>query len=315
MASRCKQHPCQNFASSKYDGLCNSCGGLFGAPRPPTVDASRNTEVAAVIDAANTHPNSAAEVDAKLARSLAAAHTFAAACPEDKRRGNFVPFRFQRKVDGEELAFALGDGVFVGSEYGAADLALLRGLGVSLVVNVTTGGRLVPNFGEHVEGFEVTYVNFGLDDRIGTAVGDVLAALRDVSARIELCVTEGRRVFVHCSAGLCRSTTLVMAWLMAGRRRLSLGAAVACLTAARGRPPVISASYASALARFEREAAASRGEPVPAAPTFDFSDNFVEDVSVEAGQSSLQLAPETDVRRMLKEENGDADAVFRRLLP
>jgi hypothetical protein len=279
------------------------------------VDPSRNTAVAAAIDPVSTQPNSDAETEAKLARSLAAARTFADACPEEKRRGDFVPFRFQRKVDGEELAFALGDGVFVGSEYGAADIGLLRGLGVSLVINVTTGSRLVPNFGESIPGFDVSYVNFRLDDRIGTDVDAIMAAMRDSSARIEKYLTEARRVYVHCSAGLCRSTTLVMAWLMAGRRRLSLAAALASLTSARGRPPVISASYASALIRFEREVAAARGAPVPTVPTADFNENFVEDVAVEAGDQSLQLAPEAEIRRLLKEKNGDADAVFRVLLP
>jgi hypothetical protein len=54
---------------------------------------------------------------------------------------------------------------------------------------------------------------------------------------------------------------------------------------------------------------------VPTVPTADFNENFVEDVAVEAGDQSLQLAPETEIRRLLKEKNGDADAVFRVLLP
>lgn len=310
MASRCKNAPCENFAAAQNDFVCNSCRS--GAP--PTVDPSRNTAVAAALDSGSILPNTDAEVRAKLANSLVAAASFADGCPKDKRRGNFVPFRFQRKVDAEELAFEVGGGVFVGSEYGAADVGLLRGLGVSLVINVTTGSRLVPNFGESVEGFDVSYVNFHLDDRIGTDVGAVLSAMRGASARIELCLSESRRVFLHCSAGLCRSASLAMAWLMAGRG-MTLAAAVSALTSARGRPPVISASYASALAEFEREVAASRGDPVPASPTADFSDNFVEDVSIEAGPQSLQLAAEADVRRMLLEQKGDADAVFRRLLP
>ena len=135
MALRCSNTPCQNFASANNNFLCNSC--RQGAP--PTVDPSRNTAVAAALDPASTEPNSDAEIDAKLARSIAAARTYADACPEDRRRGHFVPFRFQRKVDGEELAFALGDGVFVGSEYGASDVGLLRGLGISLIINVTAG--------------------------------------------------------------------------------------------------------------------------------------------------------------------------------
>ncbi len=106
-----------------------------------------------------------------------------------------------------------------------------------------------------------------------------------------------------------------MAWLTAGRRRLSLASAVQSLTAAIRRHPVISASCASALIRFKREAAAARGKAAPAVPTADFNDNFVEDVSVEAGAQSLQLAPEADIRCLLQECNGDADAVFRTPLP
>ncbi len=64
-----------------------------------------------------------------------------------------MPFRCQRKVDGEELAFALGDGVFVGSEFGASDVGLLQGVEISLIINVTTGSRLVPNVGQSVAGF------------------------------------------------------------------------------------------------------------------------------------------------------------------
>lgn len=289
--------------------MCSQCA----AGGSPTVDAARNAEIAAVL--ASTEPNSAAECDAKLARSLEVARAYADDCPADQRRGDFVPFRFQRKVLGEELAFALGDsGVYVGSEYGAADVSLLRGLGISRVINITTGSRKVPNFGEHVAGFEVAYKNVHLDDRIGTDVGDVVSAMHAAAADIEAWLAEGRRVLVHCSAGLCRSTTLAMGWLMAGRRRLSLSAAVAAMSAARGRPPVPSASYASALARFEREAVEARGELPPAAPTADFTEGFVDDFAVESGAQSLQLAPEAVLRRMLKDANGDADAVFRKLL-
>ncbi len=151
-------------------------------------------------------------------------------------------------------------------------------------------------------------MNFEHDNRICTDVSAGLASMRIASDRLEQCMTKNRLVFEHCSAGLCRSTTLVIAWLTAGRRRMSLASAVQSLTAARGQHPVISASCASALIRFKREAAAARGKAAPC--TADFNDNFVEDVSVEAGAESLQLAPEADIRRLHQECNGDADAVF-----
>jgi len=141
------------------------------------------------------------QVQAKLARSLVAAASFADACPKEKRRGSFVPFRFQRKVDGEELAFTVGDGVFVDLEYGAADVGLLRGLGVSLVINVTTGSRLVPNFGESVEGFDASYAEFspGRPYRARCRRRPVRHAQRLCPHR-NSARAKARRVFVHCSA-------------------------------------------------------------------------------------------------------------------
>ena len=44
---------------------------------------------------------------------------------------------------------------------------------------------------------------------------------------------------------------------------------------------------ASALVRFEREAAAAQSETVPVNPTADFSDNLIADIAVEAGPHSL----------------------------
>jgi hypothetical protein len=74
-------------------------------------------------------------------------------------------------------------------------------------------------------------------------------------------------------------------------------------------------NFASAIFRFEREAAAARDDPVPDSPTFDFSDYLVGDVCMLSGRILLQWAPEADIRRMLNELNGDAVAKFRKLLP
>ena len=64
--------------------------------------------------------------------------------------GVFVPFNEQRKVSEGELVFHIADHVYVGSEYGAADVGLLRGIGITRVINVSAGSRKVPNFGELV---------------------------------------------------------------------------------------------------------------------------------------------------------------------
>jgi hypothetical protein len=92
------------------------------APDTPTACNNKKVVLAPkAMDTSSIVPNTDAEVHAKLARSLVAAASLADTCPKEKRRGNLVPFRFQRKVDGEELALAVvgtpsGDGVFVGWE-------------------------------------------------------------------------------------------------------------------------------------------------------------------------------------------------------
>ncbi len=50
----------------------------------------------------------------------------------------------------------------------------------------------------------MAYVHYPLEDRIGFPVDRVLAAMQDAVTKIDAWGVEGRRVFVHCSAGLCR---------------------------------------------------------------------------------------------------------------
>ena len=54
--------------------------------------------------------------------------------------------------ESQELVFHVEGGLYIGAEAGAGDLGLLRGLGVSRVINATGGfgqeGSLRPNWGE-----------------------------------------------------------------------------------------------------------------------------------------------------------------------
>jgi hypothetical protein len=145
-------------------------------------------------------------------------------------------------------------------------------------------------------------------------VRDVLAAMRTSATSMREWEAAGRRVFVHCSAGLCRSPTMVLAWLMASRG-LSLGAAMELFTTSRGRPPALSTSYSTALVKFERElAAAAGGSGGAVPPTFDFTDTVCADLSVEGGATSLQLAPASDIARLYRELDYDGEALLQALL-
>ena len=253
VAPRCCTRGCTNFASS-VAGTCNAC--TKGVP-PALQSITERVAAGEAAAPASVVPDDAARVAAKLARSLVVARAYAVDAPGG---GSPVPFAHQREVCEEELAFRVADGVFVGSEYAAIDAALLRGMGVSRIINATDGSRTVPNVGERVPEWEVAYVSLPLQDRIGFSVERVIAAIHETARLIDAWRSEGRVVFVHCSAGLCRSASLVMGWLML-RSGLSLAEAIGAFTSGRGRPPVPSLSYWSALCSVERDIAAVQRAP------------------------------------------------------
>ena len=99
--------------------------------------------------------------------------------------------------------------------------------------------------------WDVVYRHFALEDRIGFAVQSALEAFDEAVELITAWLAEGKRVLVHCSAGLSRSASMVMAFLMHARGA-TLREAVAAFTAARGRQPACTPTYWTALMRLER---------------------------------------------------------------
>ena len=279
-------------------------------------------EKAAVL--ATAAPNDPAACALKLALSLEVARGF---CSDPAlAAAAFVPFRAQRKVNGalpyQELVFHVEGGLYLASEGGAADLGLLRGLGVSRVLNVTGGtgqeGSRRPNWGEllAVPGWDVAYTNLPLADKVGVEVGPISAAMARAHELLTQWAAEGRVALVNCSAGLCRSAALVMAHLMQ-RHSLGFGEAMARFRALRGRPAMLNSSFVTAMWRLERQLAAAGGGAGQAltAPTYDYTPEVVEEMSVEAGEHvSLQLAPAAEVAARLQEMHWDAFALFRALM-
>lgn len=144
----------------------------------------------------------------KLAKSLELARGFY--INDLPKPVGFVPFSHQRPVQPNEKVFKVAPGLYIGSCYGASDVGLLRGLGMTHVINITSGIGLEPNFGEAF----FKYTNFPVMDKIGEDVNKILDAMRftaDLYLRLK---GEGGNIFVHCSAGLCRSASLVVAALM-----------------------------------------------------------------------------------------------------
>lgn len=202
---------------------------------------------------------------------------------------------FQALVGPGEKIFHVLGGVFLGSEFGAVDETTVRGLGIKHIINCTAGSRKVENkFAS--EG--IGYTNFELHDQIGERPRSSIDKACELIPALE---AKGLRVLVHCSAGLSRSVTVILGYLMKVKR-MSLKEAVEATTAGRGRKLMCNASFWSALLALERE---MTGKP-DAPPSFDFTDWAVQDLA------RLGLAEEA-VRKALVECKFDADAAFSKL--
>ena len=179
------------------------------------------------------------------------------------------------------------------------------------MINISSGSRTVENFGE---GYGVEYTHYPLEDRIGMSVETAVSTFTEAAGLLQQWVSEGRAVLVHCSAGLSRSASMVMAWLILSHG-VDLSHAVATFTAARGRQPACTPSYWTALMRLERLVLqAGAGTP----PTFDYTEWICDDVGgkgEEGRSTSLQLETDAQVAKLLRENHDwDADAVFRSLM-
>ena len=129
--------------------------------------------------------------------------------------------------------------LYVGSKEDARDLPLLLKLGVTHVLNAAAG--LAP---AHADRF--VYLHIGLEDEKDE---DVASAFAEASAFIEDARAGGGVVLVHCAAGISRSVSLVLAWLV-GEERMQLRAALALVR--RRRPFACpNEGFRLALARFE----------------------------------------------------------------
>lgn len=155
--------------------------------------------------------------------------------------------------------------VFLGTQSGASDGVLLSGLGINAVVNITAGKDRCPKY---FEAYGVEYLHLELKDELATdpshAVPRAVAALR------KWCF-EGKRVLVHCKAGLSRSVTTILAWLMLDSD-FSLEEATDFVTERRCRNIQCAPSFWCYLALLERE---KRGWPAGTRPSIDFTPRFV----------------------------------------
>jgi len=159
----------------------------------------------------------------------------------------------------------------LGSRFGAEHDPIFdaKVIGITAVVNITCGSGRVPN---KFESSGVEYLNFEVHDQPGeTAIVDAIAK---GCPQVEQWLLESKLVLVHCSAGLSRSVTFVVAYLMKKHRHLSLKDAIDFVQSRRGRKIQINPSFWMELAKLERELFAL---PPGTVPTVDFRPWWRED--------------------------------------
>uniref|UniRef100_A0A061SBV6 Protein-tyrosine-phosphatase mkp1-like n=1 Tax=Tetraselmis sp. GSL018 TaxID=582737 RepID=A0A061SBV6_9CHLO len=105
----------------------------------------------------------------------------------------------------EKRCSEVSDGLYLGSEAVAKSRELLERSNITHVVNCV--GFVYPNYFEG----ELTYKTLFLQD---TPAEDITSVLYDVFDFIEEARGGGGSVFVHCSQGVSRSATIVIAFLM-----------------------------------------------------------------------------------------------------
>merc|ERR1712232_1063722 len=132
----------------------------------------------------------------------------------------------------------------------------------------TKGERKVPN---HFADRGVMYINYELTDQPGEDI--MTRGIREGTLEIDRVLGSGKTVLVHCSAGLSRSASVVVAWLMKSAD-LTLEQAVEEVSFRRGRRLQINPSFWMALARWEREL---RGLQPGTPPSLDFTPWWLED--------------------------------------
>lgn len=103
------------------------------------------------------------------------------------------------------------DHVFIGNRIGAEELAYLKNNGITHIIN--TANEL-PNFHEASTG--IRYMKLTLNDDPRPSVENLLKMLEPTYAFISHAVSSNpkARVFVHCAAGISRSASIVIYYLM-----------------------------------------------------------------------------------------------------
>jgi protein-tyrosine phosphatase len=190
----------------------------------------------------------------------------------------------------DEKVFHVKDNLYIGTEFGARDANIFDTIGFKAVINLTAGPSKVPNAFQE-KGVE--YLSMEIVDAPGANLRPVLDKTFETLSRWR---QDNLCVLVHCSAGLSRSASVILGWLMQEGDGRSLHDAVQILTDARGRKLMVNPSFWMELAALERRTMhRPRGTP----PSIDFTPWWIETfgamgVSEEAVRRALHAGDWVD---------------------
>ena len=127
--------------------------------------------------------------------------------------GARVPEADRKRHEADVHAVEIAPGVFVGAEQSARCLCELRYRGVATIVGVAA--ELSDEYGRSAETSDITYRRYAWRDNSSQdiASSDALDLARFVEEEVGL----GRRVLIHCSAGMSRAPAAALAYLVLRR--------------------------------------------------------------------------------------------------
>jgi len=121
------------------------------------------------------------------------------------------------------------DRIAIGNRHEAADIEMLQANDITAVLNVAYDLDLrLPNLDSSPYRFAIEYHKVGLIDGFGNEATTLAAAVYMLAQLLE----RHKKVFVHCHAGISRSTTVVSVYL-AETERISFNDAVAIVRTQR----------------------------------------------------------------------------------
>ncbi|CAG9333273.1 unnamed protein product [Blepharisma stoltei] len=96
--------------------------------------------------------------------------------------------------------------LYLGSIFAAEDQTILREFGITHIVQVLESNDICPQFSN------IVYHHSPIMDRVD---GNLIRILPSALKFIHTNLVAGGKVFVHCAAGISRSSSIIVAYLMA----------------------------------------------------------------------------------------------------